>query len=41
MLPFDIAGLMADWVAGFKLEVCGVARRALFTADRWLINDFF
>lgn len=28
--------------AGMKLGVlAGVARRALFTADRWLIKDFF
>jgi hypothetical protein len=37
----DSAGFMEDWVAGLKLAVSVVARIAFFTADRWLINDFF
>jgi len=35
------AGLTAGRLVGIKLEVSGVARMALFTADRWLIKDFF
>ena len=35
------AGLTAGRAAGVKVEVSGVARMALFTADRWLIKDFF
>jgi hypothetical protein len=35
------AGRAAGRVAGNELEVWGVARMALFTADRWLIKDFF
>jgi hypothetical protein len=48
-LPARIAGLptgrnaaLTDGrAAGVTLEVSGVARMALFTADRWLIKDFF
>ena len=33
--------LTAGRTAGEKVEAWGVARMALFTADRWLIKDFF
>jgi hypothetical protein len=35
------AGRAAGRVEGVNPEVWGVARMALFTADRWLIKDFF
>jgi hypothetical protein len=35
------AGFTDERAAGVTLEVSGVARMALFTADRWLIKDFF
>ena len=38
---WDTFGATAGLIAGAKLEVWGVARMALFTADRWLIKDFF
>jgi hypothetical protein len=38
---FRTAPLTAGRVVGAALDVSGVARMALFTADRWLINDFF
>ena len=38
---FRIAPLTAGRAAGLLLEVSGVAKMALFTADRWLIKDFF
>jgi hypothetical protein len=38
---WETLGATAGLTAGLKLEVWGVARIALFTADRWLIKDFF
>jgi hypothetical protein len=35
------AGFTLGRAAGLRVDVSGVARMALFTADRWLIKDFF